>query len=111
MKYAKPGENVRLRLLHILDENIITKGDVLCNRDQPMPCTDIFEAEVKDKPEAIRPKILSGKIDAYLKEKILLEQPFIKNPDLTIADLVTGAIQKFGEKTEIRRFTRFSVLE
>ena len=39
VKYAKPGENVRLRLLHIQDENQITKGDVLCNRDDQMPCT------------------------------------------------------------------------
>lgn len=47
VKYAKPGENVRLRLLHINDESIINKGDVLCNRDLPVPCTEIFEAEVE----------------------------------------------------------------
>ena len=41
----------------------------------------------------------------------LLEQPFIKNPDQTIADLITSAIQKFGEKIEIARFARFSALE
>lgn len=33
VKYAKPGENVQLRLLHINDDNLINKGDVLCNRD------------------------------------------------------------------------------
>lgn len=41
----------------------------------------------------------------------LLEQPFIKSPDQKIQDLVNGAVQKFGERTEIRRFTRFSVSE
>jgi len=41
----------------------------------------------------------------------LLEQPYIKNPDQTIADLITSAIQKFGEKIEIARFARFSALE
>lgn len=41
----------------------------------------------------------------------LLEQPFIKSPDQKIRDLVNGAVQKFGERTEIRRFTRFSVSE
>lgn len=41
----------------------------------------------------------------------LLTQPFIKSPDKTIQDMVNGAIQKFGERTEIRRFTRFSVSE
>ena len=41
----------------------------------------------------------------------LLEQPFIKSPDKTIKDLVNGAIQKFGERTEVRRFVRFSTSE
>jgi elongation factor Ts len=41
----------------------------------------------------------------------LLTQPFIKSPDKTIQDLVNGAIQKFGERTEVRRFARFSVSE
>lgn len=41
----------------------------------------------------------------------LLTQPFIKSPDKTIQDMVNGAIQKFGERTEVRRFTRFSVSE
>ncbi len=41
----------------------------------------------------------------------LLEQPFIKSPDKTIKDMINGAIQKFGERTEVRRFTRFSVSE
>jgi peptide chain release factor subunit 3 len=46
VRYAKPGENVKLRLLHIPDENMINKGDVLCNRESFMPVTDLFEAEV-----------------------------------------------------------------
>lgn len=41
----------------------------------------------------------------------LLEQPFIKNPDQKISDLVTSAIQKFGEKIEIGKFARFSAFE
>ena len=46
VRYAKPGENVKLRLLHIADEDMINKGDVLCNRDAMAPVTDLFEAEV-----------------------------------------------------------------
>jgi elongation factor Ts len=41
----------------------------------------------------------------------LLEQPFIKNPDITIGGLITGAIQKFGEKIEIAKFARFSSID
>ena len=42
------------------------------------------------------------------KEKALLEQAFIKNPDINIRDFVNSLIQKFGEKIEIRRFVRFA---
>ncbi len=70
---------------------------------------EVFEKEVQDKPEAMRPKILEGKLNAYFKDKILLEQSFIKNPDVTISGLVEAAIQKFGEKTVVSRFVRFEI--
>lgn len=70
---------------------------------------EAFESEVEGKPADLREKILSGKVDAYFADKVLLEQPYIKNPDQKIQDLVNGAVQKFGERTEIRRFARFSV--
>lgn len=73
--------------------------------------SETFKAEVVDKPADMQEKILAGKVDSYFADKVLLEQPFIKNPDLKIVDLVNGAIQKFGERTEIRRFERFSVSE
>ncbi|MDD5318811.1 MAG: translation elongation factor Ts [Candidatus Pacebacteria bacterium] len=46
-----------------------------------------------------------------VESEALLEQPFIKNPDLTIAQLIESAIQKFGEKIQVERFVRFGVLE
>jgi elongation factor Ts len=72
---------------------------------------EVFAAEVKDKPEAVRAKILQGKLDAYFMEMVLTEQPFIKNADLTIQALVDSASQKFGEKMAVSRFRRFKVLE
>lgn len=67
----------------------------------------VFAAEVEGKPEAMKAKILEGKLAAYFGERVLQEQPFIKNPELTIAGLVSQAVQKFGEKIEITRFTRY----
>jgi elongation factor Ts len=72
---------------------------------------EVFAEEVKDKPENMSEKILEGKLTAYFAEQVLLNQPFIKNPDLTIEALIQQSVQKFGEKIEIARFTRFSVLE
>jgi peptide chain release factor subunit 3 len=47
VRYAKPGENVQLRLFNITDENLISKGDVLCNRETAMPISELFEAEIE----------------------------------------------------------------
>jgi len=74
--------------------------------------TAIMQGEVAemDKPEDIKEKIVAGKVDDYFGEKVLLEQSFVKNPDLTIGKLVEEAIQKIGEKIEIARFVRYTVL-
>jgi elongation factor Ts len=70
---------------------------------------ELFEEELKGKPAEIKEKALESKINAYFGEKVLLEQPFVKNPDISIKELVNQAVQKFGEKTEIGRFTRFAI--
>jgi elongation factor Ts len=67
-----------------------------------------FEDEVKDKPEAMKEKILNGKLDSFFKEKILLEQDYIKDPSININTLIQNAIQKFGEKIEIAKFVRYT---
>ena len=70
---------------------------------------EVFAAEAKDKPADIQEKIISGKLDAYFKEQILLDQSFIKDPERTVNDLLNDAVQKFGEKVAIRSFTRVTV--
>ena len=71
----------------------------------------VFIEEVKDKPEVMREKILEGKLTTYFGEMVLLNQPFIKNPEVTIEGLVQAAVQKFGEKIAVARFVRYAVLE
>lgn len=71
---------------------------------------EVFMADVdQSKPAEIREKIITGKLDAYFNEQTLMEQPFIKNDELKIKDLISNAVQKFGEKTEVTRFVRYSV--
>jgi elongation factor Ts len=71
--------------------------------------TEMLESEIGDKPAEIKAKIMEGKLASYWGERVLMEQAFIKNPDLKIKDLINSAIQKFGEKTELSRFVRYSV--
>lgn len=68
-----------------------------------------FSAEVAGKPAEMQEKILSGKVDAYFKDKILLEQPYIKDDSKTIGRMIEDAVQKFGERVEVIECVRLSV--
>jgi elongation factor Ts len=64
-----------------------------------------------DKPEDIKAKVLEGKINDYFAQKTLLDQPFIKNPDITVGKLIEEATHKLGEKISVGRFVRYGLLE
>jgi len=70
---------------------------------------ELFVKEVEGKPKDLKEKIMQGKLDAYFKERVLTEQTFIKNPDVTIGELINESIQKFGEKIAVGRFVRYSI--
>ncbi len=63
------------------------------------------------KPEKFLEKIVEGRLEKYFQEAVLLEQPFIKDQDLTIKDLLTSAIAKLGENIVVKRFARFRLGE
>lgn len=69
------------------------------------------QLEEEGKPENIREKIVDGKISKWFKAVALLEQPFVKDPDTTIGDLITNLSAKTGEKVEVKRFARFAIGE
>ncbi len=84
----------------------LTKEDV---KDKDVAAAKaVFAEEVADKPAEMQEKILEGKLSAYLKEKVLVEQPYVKDAEKTVGQLVTEATQKFGERVEITRSERFS---
>lgn len=72
---------------------------------------EIAAEQVKGKPANIVEKIVEGKIDKIFSEQCLLNQAFIKNPDLTIADFVKSKIAELGENLVVRRFVRWAVGE
>ena len=96
--------------------HIAASGPVSVSVDD-IPAADVereravYMAQVAEegKPENIREKIVEGKLAKWYKDVALLEQPFVKDPDLKIADLVTQVSAKTGEKIEVARFARFAV--
>ena len=67
--------------------------------------------EPKPKPEAVIEKMIDGKIKKFYEENVLLEQKFVKNPDITVRELLATVISATGEKISIRRFVRYEMGE
>jgi elongation factor Ts len=73
----------------------------------------VYREQMKEsgKPEAIWDKIVDGKIDKFYSDQALLEQPYVKNPDQTVGQLITEVSAKTGEKIDVRRFSRYGLGE
>jgi len=69
------------------------------------------QALASGKPANVVEKIVTGKMEKYYSEFVLLEQPFVKNPDQTVAQLIAERVAKIGENIQVRRFARFKLGE
>ena len=63
----------------------------------------------QNKPADIIEKIVEGKVDKYYSEIVLLEQKYVKDPDMTVEDYLKSIIGKLGENMQIKRFTRYQI--
>ncbi|MBC8531101.1 translation elongation factor Ts [Gehongia tenuis] len=70
-----------------------------------------IQALNEGKPEKIVDKMVEGRIQKYYKDVCLLEQPFVKDPDMTVSQLVNEKVAKIGEKIAVRRFVRYEMGE
>lgn len=105
-------------LVHNLSMHIAAANPV-CVRREEMPADllekerEIYLAQAREtgKPEKVLEKIVEGKVEKFFKEFCLMEQPYVKNPDITIADLLNEKIGQIGESITIRRFSRYQLGE
>ena len=105
-------------LVHDVALQIAASNPLFISKDE-VPTTnlekerEILRAQAlnEGKPEKIVERMVEGRIEKYYKEVCLLEQPFVKNPDITVQDLVNEATLASGEKIAIRRFTRYELGE
>jgi elongation factor Ts len=70
---------------------------------------EIAAAQMEGKPAAAVQKIVEGKLEKYFSQVCLLDQPFVKNPDRTIKELLTEKVGTIGENMQIRRFVRYQL--
>jgi elongation factor Ts len=93
----------------------IAAANPLCVRREDMPAEliekekDIYRAQAQEsgKPDKVIEKIVDGKVDKFFKESCLMEQAYVKNPDISVTDYLNETIAQTGESMTIRRFTRY----
>lgn len=96
--------------------HVAATGPVSVSRDDVDPAIiaserEIAAAQAEGKPPAAIEKIVQGKLEKYYSQVCLMEQPFVKNPDITVKDLLTEKISKMGENIQVRRFVRYQIGE
>jgi elongation factor Ts len=69
----------------------------------------VAQAQEGGKPERIVERIVQGKLEKFFQEVCLLEQPFVKDPDLSIGQLISSKVAKLGENIVVRRFQRYQL--
>lgn len=69
------------------------------------------QAAASGKPPAVVERIVAGKVEKFYSEFVLLEQPFVKDPDHTVGEMIAERIGRIGENIQVRRFTRYKLGE
>jgi elongation factor Ts len=105
-----------LQMVHNVAMHIAASSPLAVSRDQVDGSVvekerEIYRAQMMEqgKPDNIIDKIVDGKVDKYYSEIALLEQKYVKDPDMTVDDYLKSVIGKLGENMQIKRFARFEI--
>jgi elongation factor Ts len=101
-------------LANELGLHIAAAGAICVSKDQvPADKVEaeraIYAEQVKDKPENMREQIINGKLEKYYEQVVLLEQPYVRDPDKKVKDLIAEKVGKLGENIQVRRFAKFTL--
>lgn len=106
------------QFVHNLSMHIAASNPMAIDRDTiPKDVSDreirIYKEQAKEggKPDHIVDKIANGKLEKFYSENVLLEQPYIRDPDITVKDYLTNIVAKIGENINIRRYVRYHIGE
>jgi len=104
------------QMVHNIAMHIAAASPAAVTRDEVDPTLldkekEIYAAQMREegKPEAMIEKIVLGKVGKFYSEIVLMEQKYVKDPDMTVEDYVKSVIGKLGENMQVKRFQRFAI--
>jgi elongation factor Ts len=103
--------NVAMQIAACPNVEFVSTADIPKDVADREKSIEMGRDDLAGKPEAMKVKIVEGRIGKRLKELALLEQPFIKDSAITVEELVKQVAGKIGENVQIRRFTRYTLGE
>jgi elongation factor Ts len=103
--------NVAMQIAACPNVEYVTNDDIPADVAEREKAIEMGRDDLAGKPDAMKVKIVEGRIGKRLKELALLEQPFIRDSALSLGEIVKQAAGKTGENIQVRRFTRFTLGE
>ena len=103
--------NVAMQIAACPNVEYVTTEDIPADVAEREKAIEMGRDDLAGKPDAMKVKIVEGRIGKRLKELALLEQPFIRDSALSLGEIVKQAAGKTGENIQVRRFTRFTLGE
>jgi len=99
--------NIAMQIAACPNVDYVRIEDIPADFVEKEKAIEMGKDDLGNKPEAMKEKIVQGRIEKRLKELCLVDQPYIKDQNMTIGELVTQQVAALGENIQIRRFTRF----
>ena len=99
--------DVAMQIVACPNVEYVRVGDIPAEVSDKEKSIEMGRDDIANKPEAMREKIVEGRIQKRLKELSLMDQPFIKDQNISVEELIKQAISKQGENIQVRRFSRF----
>ena len=103
--------NVAMQIAACPNVEFVTTDDIPADVKERETNIEMGRDDLGNKPEAMKAKIVEGRVNKRLKELALMEQPFIKDSSLSVAEMVKQLAGKIGENIQVRRFTRYTLGE
>ena len=103
--------NIAMQIAACPNVEFVSTEDIPSEVSEREAAIEMGRDDLGSKPEAMKAKIVEGRVAKRLKEIALLEQPFIKDTSLTVAEMVKQLAGKIGENIQVRRFTRYTLGE
>lgn len=106
-EFTELAKNVAMQIASNSEIEVVSNDDISEETKNEAWKFESAKEDLKNKPEEIQNKIIQGRVDKNLKRKVLLEQEFIRDPNITVNEYIKQVVGVIGENIRVKRFTRY----